>query len=485
VLKGSDITSQFGIPVSTDPLDKLTTQDPLLDAKTEVQGHSLTVEWERGDILLKSITAYRELEYTEYTDLDSGAGTVGPVLLPLSVTSWGGIGVIGQAPVLDQEQWSQEFQLIGDFGDNFDYVGGVYYFLEEATKDSGSQFTVFFPQPEQEDYFDIENEAWAIYGQGTYVPDFNDDLSFTLGLRYTEDDRQASLLRLLDGEVSIDEDPDEDFQNISYTAVVNYAWDEDINTYVKLATGYKSGGYNIRASSAEGYSQGFDEEELTTLELGLKSTWMGGRLRTNVAAYYSEYDDIQLNLADITTPEDPTDTNVFNAGEAEISGIEMDVNMVLVEGLVASVSYAYQDAEFTNVDDPGDPANDEDNFVLSNAPEHQYTLGLDYDRELPLGRLAASINYNWVDDRFDTQRKSETPVTTIENYGLLGARLAWSGIDVFKGELTIAAWGKNLTDEEYLTSSPVILQPAGVYDSIGTFGEPRSWGIDVTYDFRR
>lgn len=86
VLVPSPITNQFGIPVSEKPLNGLATQDPMQPATSDVSGNSLTVLWDLDAFTLKSITAYRELKYTEYTDLSSGAGTVGPILIPLNVT---------------------------------------------------------------------------------------------------------------------------------------------------------------------------------------------------------------------------------------------------------------------------------------------------------------------------------------------------------------------------------------------------------------
>jgi iron complex outermembrane receptor protein len=485
VLVPSPITDQFGIPVSEKPLNGLATQDPMQPATSDISGNSLTVLWELDAFTLKSITAYRELKYTEYTDLSSGAGTVGPILIPLNVTSTAGAELVGHDNILDQDQWSQEFQLLGDVGDNFEYVSGLYYFNESATQKSGSVFTVFFPQPPEINNFDIKNEAWAVYGQGTYTPAFNTDLGFTLGLRYTEDDRTASRFLQQGDVVVIDSSPDHSFQNVSTTVIVDYATSADINTYFKLATGYKSGGYNIRSSSAEAYNLGFDPEDLTTYELGLKSTWLQSRLRLNGAVYYSDYQDIQLNLNDLSTPANPTDTNVFNAGEAEIYGVELEFNAVLAEGLVANLTYGYMHAEFTNVDDPGDPFNDETNFVISNAPDNQYTVALDYIRPLGIGTLNANIYYDWVDDRYDTQRAEERDESILESNGLLGTYVAWTDIDLWKGTLTVAAWGKNLTDENYLTSAPVILQTAGIYNRIGTFGQPRSLGIDVIYEFQR
>jgi iron complex outermembrane receptor protein len=475
------------IPVSSGRLNTLSTKDYLGVSDTKVDGHSLAIsrEWDAGT--LKSITAYREMEYWEFTNLESGSPSEQLVL-----NSNRGIDLLGSRPHLDQDQWSQEFQFLGTLNDNLDYVVGAYYFDEKATQDSASGSFVFFQQPDQYNYFDIENESWAVFAQGNWTPEILDSrLTLTAGIRYTEDDRSAPAVFIYDPDPtdkSFSADPDSSFDNTSYTLVANFAVTDDINTYAKLATGYKSGGYNIRASSEEKYTNGFDEEKITTWELGTKSEFWDHRVRVNAATYFSVYKDIQLNTSDLSTPADVRDTLVFNAGEGEIFGVELDVTALLTEGLTARVSYAYQDADFTEYDDPQNEGKTEDDFVFSNAPDHQYTVGLDYFYPFSFGNLDASINYNWVDDRYDTQNaaEAESGQAVIESYGVWGAYLGLSNIQLGAyGSLTVSLWGKNLDDEEYFTSAPIILQPAGAYDKAVTWGEPRSYGVDLIYNFSK
>jgi iron complex outermembrane receptor protein len=164
------------------------------------------------------------------------------------------------------------------------------------------------------------------------------------------------------------------------------------------------------------------------------------------------------------------------------------MTVLLTEGLTATLAYAYQDADFTDVQAPGDPDIDEDDFVFSNSPDHQYTVALNYFYPFSFGNLDASINYNWVDDRYDTQKafEADNGQSVIDSYGLWGAYLGLSDIQLGSaGSLTVSVWGKNLDDEEYFTSAPTILQPAAAYDKAVTWGEPRSYGIDLIYNFSK
>ena len=484
-IEAGALTELLEVPVSSSRLKKLSTKDRMGPSDTSVDGHALTITRQWDKYTFKSITAYRDLEYLEFTNLESGS----PSSL-LWLNSNGGIELVGHRGRLEQEQLSQEFQFHGSAGSTFDYQVGLYYFDEEADHLGGQKSAVIATQPDQINRFEIENTAWAIYGQSNWTPEVLDSrLTITTGIRYTDDDRVAGRLYSLDPDVngtSFVAKPGNDFQNISYTLVGSYAVTDDINSYLKLATGYKSGGYNIRASNKPSYVRGFDEENITTIEFGLKSELWDRRVRLNAAAYFSLWEDMQLNSSDLSTPADVRDTNVFNAGESEIAGLELDLTALLTEGLTFTLTYAYLDTELTEMEVPFNPDISEDDFVFTNSPKHQYTVGLNYFYPLNFASLTASLNYYWVDERYDTQKSAEAEngQSVIDDYGLLGAYFSLSEISLGSaGSLDISLWGKNLTDEEYFTSAPTILQPALAYHKAVTWGEPRSYGIDLIYKF--
>jgi iron complex outermembrane recepter protein len=480
-------TEFLEIPIFKDRVNGLTTKDEMRPSDTKVDGHALTITRDWDKVTLKSITAYRDFDYWEFANLESGSPSERLIL-----NGNGGIELVGRRRHLDQDQLSQEFQLLGNVNESLDYVVGLYYFHEEATEGGGQKSQVIVRQPDEINLYDIENDSVAVFAQSNWTPDILDSrLTLTAGIRYTQDERTAGRSFQIDPDPtsrSFDATPDHDFDNTSYTLVANFAATDDINTYLKLATGYKSGGYNIRASNEAGYIKGFDEETITSLELGIKSELWDRRLRVNGAAYFSQYEDVQMNLGDPTTPADVRDTNVFNAGEGEIKGVELDITALLTEGLTAVVSYAYQDAEFTDVSAPEDPDISEDDFVFTNSPDHQYTVTLNYFYPFNFGNLDASVNYNWVDERYDSQLAQQVAdgQTIIDSYGVWGAYLGLSEIDLgAAGSLSVSVWGKNLDDEEYFTSAPYVLQQAGGYTRAVTWGQPRSYGIDLVYNFSR
>ena len=51
-----------------------------------------------------------------------------------------------------------------------------------------------------------------------------------------------------------------------------------------------------------------------------------------------------------------------------------------------------------------------------------------------------------------------------------------------RSNLAVALWVRNLTDKEYQTDGFELLQTAGT--RLAAFGEPRTFGLEVTYNFQ-
>jgi iron complex outermembrane recepter protein len=424
------------------------------------EGHSLTISWALAEnIELKSMTTYREMD--SVTDRNYLTDIVRP-RVPLT----------GSSKLTNQDQFSQEFQLTGSaFGDSLEYVLGAYYFEESAddTSRSGStRNTVRFVT--------ADNEARAFYGQGTWTPDVLDRrLHLTVGGRWSKDEREASYQ---DGTVSggltgAPTGGDNSYDNFSPTGVL--AWDvsDSISVYAKASRGYKSGGFNLRASSRERFSEGFDEEQLLSYEIGLKSQLLDDRVRLNAAAFYSDYDDIQINTQ--SDPADPSITDVLNAGRAVIKGVEVDLTALITENLSLNLNYGHLSPEFRELLG-ADGVDRADDVTMINAPDHKYSIDLAWTLpRTPIGAPSLNLGYTWQDDM---NTSTSNPTFIVESYGLFNARMTLADIPgIPAGSLRASVWGKNLSDEEYYISLFSVVVPAALY------GEPRSYGIDLTYEF--
>ncbi len=529
-------------------LPSIVRQEPSVN---DIEGHTLTLAWEVGDSELKSITSYRELKSDSFIDLSRSAGILPNgeffrLAYPALDINIGGTNVFGISgpqtlpshPItIDQDQFTQEFQWLGSVNEQLVYILGLYYFTESADEARPrSGITAFFnanlagsdfarTDVIREEMRSIDNEALAAYSQFRYTPAiWENRFSATVGLRFTRDKREATNRVVQDtflsngtggtaqsivarnltaaaptGIILVDGQGKESFSNVSYDFTLGYEFSETVNAYVKVANGYKAGGFNTREIVEELFVQGFDEETVMSYEVGVKSELLERRVRLNAAVFFSDYDDIQLNLAippgqsvgqlelpsgtfDITA--NVTDTNTINAGTAEVSGIEIDLTAVPIEGLVLSASYAYLDTEFTKIDDPRPFADPDAEFQFISAPTHTYNLNALYTfAPFTFGTLSASMNYSYVDDRDANYEGNFRENAAVPDFALLDARLELADIPAWNtGNFKIALWGKNLTDKEYLLDAVATIPGS---DRTVWFGEPRSLGVDLMYQFER
>lgn len=445
----------------------------------EIEGHSVTIEggsfkWGvLGDVTLKSITARRTTDQLTLLDLDGS-----------------NIDIARFVRDIDYEQWSQEFQLLGKT-DTLDYVVGLYYFDEDGRLSNPGTFFGFFEQfgatinPVITE-FGMENYAAAVYGQVDWRPTaFDRRLKLTAGARYTKEQKDFFKLRVeSSGVVSVPfTEVDDSYEDVSPMVAVSWDFDDQRTVYFKIAKGFKSGGFNHAATTVAAFQQGFDSEQLWSYELGLKSRWLDQRLQLNAAAFYSDYEDIQVSSF-VPDPNAGAVSIIDNAGEAEIIGAELELVALLTRDLRLNVSYGYLDGEYKKFEvfDPtlGMTVDVKDDRAFPFLAENTANVALEYKRQLgSLGELGARVSWAYIDDQAIFSANFDT--TSIDAYDTVAARLWLGDIPVGKrSRLTVALWGKNLTDEEYFVSGIDF----GSFGFTGNqFGDPRTYGVEFTYDY--
>jgi iron complex outermembrane receptor protein len=331
----------------------------------------------------------------------------------------------------------------------------------------------------------IENSALAAFTQLTWTPDILDKrLHLTLGGRISRDsreaDRQVEDAVLVDLDTSVFEliptttfsaNPDRDYDDTSYTFITQYDLHQDLNVYAKYAGAYKSGGFNIRDPEEAGFSAGFDEEKLNAFEIGFKGEALERRLRLSTAVFYQKFDDYQYNFQ---IPGTISGTRVFNIDNGEMAGVELELMAVPVSGLILQLSYAYLDSELDDVDNPFTGQSETASFA--NAPKHTYSFVAGYTFPgTRIGVVNANASYNFVD-----KRQAANDNTYRDAYDLINARIALSEIPGPGGQWEIAAWGKNLADNNYEAFTMDNLPQAS---RAIIWGDGRSYGVDITYRF--
>ncbi|MFY7838182.1 MAG: TonB-dependent receptor [Novosphingobium sp.] len=427
------------------------------------QGHGLTASWTVSDALtVKSITGYRKL--ANYTNQNYLTGVAGP--FPVFLTEF----------QQTQRQWSEELQLVGStFDSQLEYTLGAYFFDEKA-----SSFDSSVPAGRATSLrtATVHNRAWALYGQATWRPAMLDGAYLTGGLRWSQDNRKATLDQssvALNGTVTTrpQGSGDNTFTDYSPSVIIGYEASRDVNLYAKWSRGYKSGGYNLRASTIARFAEGYGPERLDSFEVGVKSSWLDNRLRANIALFRANYRDIQVNIQ--SDPANPAVTDIFNAGEARIQGLELDITAKPSRALTFNASYAFLDAGYRRITDQVTGANIAGRFNFVEAPRHTLTVGAEWTLpETPLGLPSASVDYYMQSRKFSSTTDARY---VIGDYGILSARIALSGIPVGFGKWQLAAYGRNLTDTKYYLAHFSAGLPAAF------FGDPRSYGLELRFEY--
>ncbi|MFO1496167.1 MAG: TonB-dependent receptor [Lysobacterales bacterium] len=267
--------------------------------------------------------------------------------------------------------------------------------------------------------------------------------------------------------------------------VASYGFNADWLAYLRLASGFKSGGYNDVASTNAEFLQGFDAERMRTLELGLKASVGNGRVQLRGAVFDNDYRDYQ---ADVYIPE-ALGIGVQNAARAHARGLELEVDALLGEAFEYTLSYGYLDFQFDryltpDVNDLNQNGNRSeiidvaDRRVVPYNPRHTLSSGLQYRRELPFATLRARLDYQFRGSHVF----AADPATALRSpaYGLWNARLSLADIELGDGKvLGIDLWGRNLLNREYLVSGLVFASGLSRGMAVATFGDPRSVGLDV------
>lgn len=424
-------------------------------------GTSLSIDWDTGPVNIKSITSYRENESTYGTDFDGSP-----------------IDLVEQTIFVDQDQFSQEFQVGGSsFNDRLAWVAGLYYFTESAHQ----TYTDYIAVPLQALGVDlsfiydltIKNKSYAAYGQGTYS--LTDELSITAGLRYTYEKKNGEVFHYspISGATLLPLTTNsDDWTAFSPRVSLEYQWNPDLMTYVSAAQGFKSGGFNGLTSTSEAFTS-YDPEKVWTYEAGFRSDLLSKRLRFNATAYLSKYNDIQFTVIKGDSEGRPS-VEVGNAGKAEIKGIELELVAVPVAGLTINGGLGYIDAKYTEAD-PGAQVTVNSKFVRT--PKWTATLSGEYVMPvLDRFELITRLDYAYKSKIYHDVANS--PVGIQKGYGLLNGRMTLASQDQV---WAVSAFVTNLTNKKYLLSALDFMDSLGL--ATYEYAAPRRWGASFEYNF--
>jgi iron complex outermembrane recepter protein len=469
---------------------------------------TVNVDWQLGDYTLTSISGYSGYEYSDVQDVD---------FTPVELLS----------QFQDQEfsQLSQEIRLTSPLGDTFDFIAGAYWQTSElkhhkrlasnlgaltpalnvpgglgilpaptpadgslSFSDAIATVATFGALSSRVSDFDQDSETWALFASGNWH--FFDSLHITAGLRYTEETKEADRTlyiseydseKALDplsplssvivgiqsglfGTVAHDINDERTARDLSPSLKVSYDLNDDTMIYASVSRAFKSGGFDEAGTSASLSGFSYDEEEALAFEIGAKMTLLEGAATLNIAAFETQYDDLQVSAF-------ATDRYIVgNAAQATTRGVEMDGMWRITESLTLSASMAYLDAKYedfqnasctaqqTAVTGPG-CVQDLSGKALSFAPEWAGNIGLNHFTAIGESlELRSNISMSYTDEQYLTQ---DLDKNNLEDSSLMtNVRIALADID---DNWEVALVGKNITDEEVISYSNDVPLMNGAY----------------------
>jgi iron complex outermembrane receptor protein len=254
--------------------------------------------------------------------------------------------------------------------------------------------------------------------------------------------------------------------------------------YAQFATGYKGGGINPRPFTVNQVLP-FEPETVDAYEVDLKTDLLNQRLRFNVSAFLNKYKDIIL----IDTngypgppcgPDDPFTFDCFsaapfNAGDADIKGVELETTFFPVNGLKIQGQVSYLDFEYQTLS--SDAGGIELGFVPPFTPEWKWSLFVSYDIMLPGGStITPQIDANYMDDIFSDPDNSQT--NHISSHTVANARISYL---TAYGDWEVILGVTNLTDKHYYTTAFDVWPTSGT--SRFMVARPREWYVTLRRNF--
>ena len=454
------------------------------DSSTQNDLVSLTMNLELGDWVLTSVTGQQDRDELYNHEFDASS-----------------VRMLNVEGGHEYTQFSQELRISGNVNEAVSLTAGLYYFESEARQYQDSfdmwyylGFGPSFPIPGGLPLGDVSanldgtvtNEATAAFASLDWK--ISDAWSLNLGGRYTYEEKtfegasggwDSQIL----GEGFIPAGPTrnlkDDWQEFSPRIALQYYVSDDMMTFASYSNGFKSGGFFARTQNVAAINS-FDPEYVDTFEVGMKSEWMDNRVRFNATAFMTDYTDKQ---EEVLVPEGNGQVNtiVTNAGEVEISGVELELQAVVTGGLSVYMMAGFLDAKyvefFADVDGEAYPGEgyiptDNTDLILRNTPETTIGLGLDYVRDMGFAEFSTNYSYRWSDE-YESEFFND-PRGHVDAMGLHSGSLNLTFDDKYR----VSLYGRNLTNERYAR-----LVKIGGLSQMGQYNAPRTVGVQFTADF--
>jgi iron complex outermembrane receptor protein len=389
---------------------------------------------------------------------------------------------------VDETAISQEFNLISPNTGRLTWVLGAFAQSNVYNFPYG-QFQIGVPHGGIDETLFGVNRTWnaAIFGQLGYQ--ITDKLQLQVGLRYTDwytlNRVTYQVPEFIAFGYSFYQNEDERGSNVTGKATLNWNIDENNFAYAFVATGAKPGGLNTALYFFGGYvPPPFGQEYVTDYEVGWKSTMMDGHLRTQLGAYYNDFQHFQVIVPIPNIPTQATEANV--PGHTKLYGLEASAQAVF-GNLSWSVNLGLEHSELGTFysEDPRLPAAGTCNPTTgpatvecvnlaghpqTYAPEFTFNTQVQYVFHLTDGdTLTPAASYSHISSQWGTLYDNRAAGDYLTPRDIANLTLAWKHND-----WTATLYGYNVNNEHYVSA---LLSP------IRIAGAPRIFGISLMKTF--
>ncbi len=509
---------------------------------------SLEANWEAPfGAKFTSITAYWDSHDLVYQDFDAGFSN------PADPTQNDPQAVFARLHTRREQEFdtfSQELRMVGSLLDeSLNYVGGFYYARDDHDHQQRTEQQLQLPAAAfggacvpgipgfsgpisptlgqlcvlpttfsaQETF--LTNKSWALFASLEYELPWVEGLRINGGVRWINEEKlfdtsfagitNSTLVGSVFGPPLLSLSGQKgSWDDVVFEAGVNYQLNEDVLTYYRFAQGFRSGGFSLRGSDPVTWSLLFDPENTDQHEVGVKTTWLDGRLVANLAAFYTKLEGGQFSSIISGVTAVGTTTLILNGGTSEIYGVEAQAGLELIEGLTVDFTLGFQQVgdnkSVLNTHNlsaaagntqcnpgglapPGTLDSEAECSTLTfrdqeagRVPELTWSIGSGYRVGVGAGELILGARYRHNDDFWiiapSIPPGSSTPSNAAveqKGYSLLDANISYE-FQVQERTLRVGFVGKNLTDKQY-KEQELPLGPGG----FRTWGPPRYLGGEL------
>jgi iron complex outermembrane receptor protein len=434
----------------------------------ESKGLTARIAYDFGNVTLTSVTGYETLSFYGRGDIDGGVAGVGPGFIPFSSDTADGID--------DHKQVTQELRLSSNGDDALSWQVGAYVFQEELSIFSLGFFspTGIFTDARQTQ----DTDSWALFGSLTYKP--SDRLALTAGLRYSDDSKdlvaRGGIANIPPVRKSVSDEA------VSWDLSATYEATETVNVYARAARGYRAPSIQGRILFGTAVTVA-KSEFVTSFETGVKAFALDRTIRADFNVFTMNIEDQQFTAIGGAG----NFNQLLNAKEGKASGFEAELQWLPTQNLSFAGSLSYNKTEINDaaltVGACGAPCTLQNPLVggnakidgnaFPNAPEWIANFSAKYSKPFGNGHeFFALTDWAYKGETYFTLYKSIE--FSEDGYWEGGLR---TGVTLFDNKYEIAAYGRNITDEERLVGG------IDFNNLTGFTNAPRIWGVEAKVNF--